>query len=105
MPPVEQAIAAWTALGPIRASLNPRCPRKECAKTDSLVSQSFNAAARTACTGNALVILLAALRKTVSVYDQDSKNLVDSALSAHSQLTRNVEEAMPSAIYVIDRYG
>ncbi len=52
MPPVERVIAAWTALGPVRASNNPRCPRKECAKIDRLVLRSFNAAARAARTGN-----------------------------------------------------
>lgn len=45
MPPVEQAIASWTALRLACASANPRCPRKECAKTDHLISQSFNTAA------------------------------------------------------------
>ncbi len=98
MPPVERVIAAWTALGPVRASNNPRCPRKECAKIDRLVLRSFNAAARAARSGNALAILLAALRKTISTDDQDSRNLVDSALAAHSQLTRDVGEAMSSAI-------
>ncbi|CAM4734950.1 unnamed protein product [Leuciscus chuanchicus] len=64
MPPVEQEIASWTTLGPAYASANPRCPKKECAKTDRLISRSFNATARAARTGNALAILLAALRKT-----------------------------------------
>ncbi len=98
MPPVEQTIAAWTAVGPVRASANPRCPSKECAKTDHLISLSFNASARAAGTGNDLAILLAALRKTIDTEDQDSKNLVDSALAAHSQLTCDVGEAMSSAI-------
>lgn len=98
MPPVEQEIASWTTLGPAYASANPRCPKKECAKTDRLISRSFNASARAARTGNALAILLAALRKTVSAEDQDSKNLVDSALAAHSQLTRDVGDAMSSAV-------
>lgn len=65
MPPVEQAIAEWTTLGPFHASANPRCPRKEFAKTDRLVSQSFNAIACAAPTGNALAILLSALRITI----------------------------------------
>ena len=86
MPPVEQAIASWTALGPAQVSANLRCPRKECAKTDHLLSHSFNAAACAACVGNALAILLAALQKK-SAEDQDSKALVNSALLAHSQLT------------------
>lgn len=98
MPPVEQEIASWTTLGPAYTSANPRCPKKECAKTDRLISRSFNATARAARTGNALAILLAALRKTVSADDQDSRNLVDSALAAHSQLTRDVGEAMSSAV-------
>ncbi|KAJ8014415.1 hypothetical protein DPEC_G00039980 [Dallia pectoralis] len=42
MPPVEQEIASWTTLGPAYTSANPRCPRKECAKTDRLISRSFN---------------------------------------------------------------
>ncbi len=98
MPPVEQAMASWTALGPARVSANPRCPRKECAKTDCLISRSFNAVARAARMGNALAILLVALRKTMSIEDQDSKTLIESALSAHSQLTGDMGETMSSAI-------
>ncbi|XDV45568.1 hypothetical protein PO909_013648 [Leuciscus waleckii] len=97
IPPVEQKCASWTTLGPAYASANPRCPKKECAKTDHLISQSFNATAHAARTGNALTILLASLRKTFSAEDQDSRNLVDSALAAHSQLTRDVKDAMSSA--------
>ncbi|CAL8361511.1 unnamed protein product [Arctogadus glacialis] len=43
MPPVEASIASWTSLGPARVSSNPSCPLKECAKTDRLVTRSFNA--------------------------------------------------------------
>ena len=50
------------------------------------------------CARNALAILLAAIRKTVNTADRDTKNLVDSALSAHSQLTRGVGAAMSSAM-------
>ncbi|KAJ8001185.1 hypothetical protein DPEC_G00188670 [Dallia pectoralis] len=69
MPPVEQEIASWTTLGPAYASANPRCP-KECAKTDRLISRSFNSTARAARTGNALAILLTALGKTLQSSDQ-----------------------------------
>ncbi len=57
MPPDEQAIASWTALGPAPVLANPCCPGKECTKADCLVY----AAARAAHMGNALAILLAAL--------------------------------------------
>lgn len=40
--------------------------------------------------GNALAITLAALRRTLSPDDQDAKALVDAALSAYFQLTRDV---------------
>lgn len=100
MPKVEQDMAALTALGPDRVSDNPRCPKKECDKTDRLVCGTYNAAARAARSGNALAILLAALRKSIGgdQADQDTRNLIDSALSVHSQLTRDVGKAMASAM-------
>lgn len=93
-------IAGWTALGPICASANSQCSRKKCAKIDHLISQSCNAAAHAAHTGNALAIpvAIAAVWKTISTDDQDSKNLVDLALAAHCQLTHDVGEAMSLAI-------
>lgn len=94
MPPVESPMAALTSLGFSRVSSDPRCPRKECAKTDRLVTNSFNASARAARMGNALAITLAALRKTLGPDDHDSRALVDAALSSHSQLTRDVGNAM-----------
>ncbi|XP_051533337.1 uncharacterized protein LOC127428783 [Myxocyprinus asiaticus] len=94
MPPVEQSTASRTALGPACVSGNPRCPGKECAKSDRMISCSFNAAAHAARMGNTLAILLAALRKTMGAEDQDSKTLIDSALAAHSQLTRDVGERL-----------
>ncbi|CAL8362208.1 unnamed protein product [Boreogadus saida] len=84
MLPVEVSIASWTFLGPARASSNPCCPRKECAKTDRLVTSSFNASARAARTGNALAMTLAALRRTLDPADGDAMGLVEAALSAHS---------------------
>ncbi|XP_075340396.1 uncharacterized protein LOC142399558 [Odontesthes bonariensis] len=98
MPPVEASVASWTSLGPARASPNPRCPRKECAKTDRLASRSFNASARAARMGNALAMTLAALRKTLDPADGDAMALVEAALSAHSQLTRDVGDSMASAV-------
>ncbi|CAL8406948.1 unnamed protein product [Arctogadus glacialis] len=98
MPPVEASIASWTSLGPARVSSNPSCPRKECAKTDRLVTRSFNASARAARTGNALAMTLAALRRTLDPADGDAMGLVEAALSAHSQLTRDVGDSMAAAV-------
>ena len=98
MPPVEREIAALTSLGPARVTTNPKCPVRECHKTDTLVCRSYNAAARAARSGNALAILLAAIRKTLGPEDQDTMSLVDSALITHSQLTRDVGAAMSSAV-------
>ncbi|CAL8391684.1 unnamed protein product [Gadus morhua 'NCC'] len=98
MPPVEESIASWTSLGPARVSSNPSCPRKECAKTDRLVTRSFNASARAARTGNALAMTLAALRRTLDPADGDAMGLVEAALSAHSQLTRDVGDLMAAAV-------
>ena len=98
MPPVEALIASLTPLGPARVSSNPSCPRKECAKTDRLVTRSFNASARAARTGNALAMTLAALRRTLDPADGDAMGLVEAALSAHSQLTRDVGDSMAAAV-------
>ncbi|XP_074466146.1 uncharacterized protein LOC141752269 [Sebastes fasciatus] len=98
MPPVEREMAALTPLGPDRVTTNPHCPRKECKKTDHLVCRSYNAAARAARAGNALALLLAALRRSASAGDQDTRNLIDAALSTHSQLTRDIGSAMSSAM-------
>lgn len=62
------------------------------------ISRSLNAAVRAAHMGNALVILLEALQKTMGTEDQDSKTLIDSALAAHSQLTHDVGDSMSSAV-------
>ncbi|KAK0138023.1 hypothetical protein N1851_025751 [Merluccius polli] len=91
-------MAALTSLGLTGVSPNPRCPRKECAKTDRLATRTFNAAARAARMGNALAITLASLRKTLSRDDQDARALLDAALSSHAQLTRDVGDAMGSAV-------
>ncbi|KAK0151149.1 hypothetical protein N1851_007723 [Merluccius polli] len=98
MPPVEREMAALTPLGPERVTANPRCPVKECEKTDRLVCRSYNAATRAARSGNALAILLAALRRTANPEDQDTMSLIDSALVTHSQLTRDVGVVMSSAM-------
>ncbi|XP_030272829.1 uncharacterized protein LOC115581680 [Sparus aurata] len=98
MPPVEREMAALTSLGPERVTANPRCPVKECEKTDRLVCRSYNAATRAAHSGNALAILLAALRRTANPEDQDTMSLIDSALVTHSQLTRDVGVVMSSAM-------
>ncbi|CAL8316665.1 unnamed protein product [Gadus morhua 'NCC'] len=98
MPPVEASIASCTSLGPARVSSNPSCPRKECAKMDRLVTRSFNASARAARTGNTLAMTLAALRRTLDPADGDAMGLVEAALSAHSQLTRDVGDSMAAAV-------
>ncbi len=98
MPPVEREMAALTSLGPERVTANPRCPVKECHKTDSLVCRTYNAATRAARSSNALAILLAAIRKTVSQEEQDTLNLIDGALVTHAQLTRDIGVAMSSAM-------
>ncbi|CAL8349518.1 unnamed protein product [Arctogadus glacialis] len=98
MPPVEALIASLTSLGPARVSSNPSCPRKEWAKTDRLVTRSFNASARAARTGNALAMTLAALRRTLDPADGDAMGLVEAALSAHAQLTRDVGDSMAAAV-------
>ena len=98
MPPDEREIAALTSLGPARVTANPKCPVRECHKTDTLVCRSYNAAASAARSGNALAILLAAIIKTLGPEDQDNMSLVDSALVTHSQLTREVGAAMSSAV-------
>lgn len=98
MPPVEREIAALTTLGPDKVTDNPRCPGKECQKTDRLMSQAYNAATRAARSGNALAIVLAALRKVVNTEERDVMNLIDTALITHSQLTRDIGASMSSAI-------
>ena len=98
MPPVEREMAALTSLGPERVTANPRCPVKECHKTDGLVCRAYNAATRAARSGNVLAILLAAIRKTVSSEEQDTLTLIDGALVTHAQLTSDVGVAMSSAM-------
>ncbi len=95
---VEREIAALTTLGPDRVTDNPRCPGKQCQKTDRLMCQTYNAATRAARSGNALVIVMAALRKVISSGDRDALNLVDAALITHSQLTQDIGASMSSAI-------
>lgn len=97
MPPVEKEMAALTSLGPLRLTANPHCPRRECDKTDRLVSKAYNASARAARSGNALAVLLAAVRKSTGTDDQDTKELLDAALSALAQMTRDIGSAMSSA--------
>ncbi|XDV17919.1 hypothetical protein PO909_023710 [Leuciscus waleckii] len=77
---------------------NPRCPGKECQKTDRLMSQAYNAATRAARSGNALATVLAALRKVVNKEERDVMNLIDTALITNSQLTRDIGASMSSAI-------
>ena len=48
--------------------------------------------------GNALDILLAATRISVGPEDPDTLSLVDSALTVHSQLTRDVGAAMSATV-------
>ena len=98
MPPVEREMAALTSLGPERVTTNPRCPVGECQKTDRLVCRSYNAATRAARSGNALAILLAAIRKTVNPDEHDTRDLVDSALVAHTQLTSDIGASMSSSM-------
>ncbi|KAK0150205.1 hypothetical protein N1851_008880 [Merluccius polli] len=76
MPPVERDMAALTSLGPDRVTADPRCPVRECHKTDTLVCCTYNAAAWAARSGNVLAILLAATRRSVS--------LVTGRLGSHS---------------------
>lgn len=98
IPSVEREIAALTTLGPDKVTDNPRCPGKECQKTDRLMCQAYNAATRAARSGNALAIVLAALRKVVNTEERDVMNLIDTALITHSQLTRDIGASMSSAI-------
>ena len=97
MPPVEREVAALTSSGPPRLTADPHCPWRECDRTDRLVCKAYNASARAARSGNALAVLLAAVRKTVGAGDQDTKDLMDAALSALAQMTRDVGSAMSSA--------
>ncbi|CAL8253179.1 unnamed protein product [Boreogadus saida] len=88
MPPVEREMAALTSAGPPRlthTALGGRVP-------------IMRRNARAARSGNALAVLLAAVRKTVGAGDQDTKDLMDTALSALAQMTRDVGSAMSSAI-------
>ncbi len=89
-------MAALTSLEPDRVTSIPHCSRKECDKTDCLVCRTYNAVARAARAGNAVAILLQALRRTAITRDQDTRNLIEAALSAHSQLTRDSGAAMSS---------
>ena len=98
MPPVEREMAALTSLGPEWVTANPRCPVKECEKTNHLVCRSYSAATWAARSGNALAILMAALRRTANPEDQDTMSLIDSTLVTHSQLTRDVGVVMSSAM-------
>lgn len=56
--------------------------------------QTYNAATRVAHSGNALAIILAALRKIRSQEDRDILGLVDAVLATHAQLTRDVGASM-----------
>lgn len=94
MSPVEQEMAALPSLGPEQLTANPRCPAKGYDKTNLFVCWAYNAATRA---GNALTILLAALRRTANPEDQDT-NLIDSTLVTHSQLIRGIVIAMSSAM-------
>lgn len=98
VPPVEKDMAAMTSLCPTRLTADPHCPNRECDRSDRLVCKTYDAAARAARSGNALALLLAAIRKTSLAESQDTRNLVDAALSAHAQLTRDIGAAMSSAI-------
>ncbi|CAL8270828.1 unnamed protein product [Arctogadus glacialis] len=98
MPPVEASIASWTSLGPARVSSPSKVAHIECAKTDRLVTRSFNASARAARTGNALAMTLAALRRMLDPADGEAMGLLEAALSAHSQLTRDVGDSMAAAV-------
>ena len=98
MPPVEKDMAALTSLGPDRVTADPRCPVRGCHKTDTLVCRTYNAAARAAPSGNALAILLVVTRRSVGPEDPDTLSLVDSALTVHSQLTRDVGAAMSATV-------
>lgn len=51
---------------------------------------------RESTSSNALPILLATIRKTVSAEDPDILSLVEAALMAHAQLTSDVCAAIPS---------
>lgn len=79
-------------------SANFQCPRKECGRTDSLVCTTYYVAARAARSGNALVVVVAALRRLAAACDRDTENTIDAALSAHSQLTHDVSSVMSAAM-------
>lgn len=91
-------MASLTSLGLDRVTDDPRCPRKECEKTDNLVCRTYNSATRAARSGNALAIILASLRKLINPEDRDIMGLVDAALVTHAQLTRDIGASMSSAI-------
>ena len=84
MPPVKREMAALTSAGPPRlthTALGGRVP-------------IMRRNARAARSGNALAVLLAAVRKTVVAGDQDTKDLMDTALSALAQMKRDVGSAI-----------
>jgi len=97
MPAVEREMASLTPLGLDRVTDDPRCPRKECEKTDNLVCRTYNSATRAARSGNALAIILASLRKRIYPEDWDTMVLVDATLVTHAQLTRDIVASMSSA--------
>ena len=90
MPSVGRHVPAWTSLGPDRVNDNPACPWKRCKTTERLLYRTYNAAARAARCGNALAVLLAALRKIDGGANQDTADLFASAVTIHAQLTRDV---------------
>ncbi len=76
----------------IHVTANPHCPVLWYSfnKTDYLVCRTYNSATRDklAQLGNALAILLAAIRKTANLHGCDTMSLIDPALIAQTQLTR-----------------
>ena len=98
MPPVGRQVPAWTSLGPYRVTDNPTCPWPQSKTTERLLCRTYNAAARAARSGNALAIMLAALRKATVGVNQDIADLFSSAVTIHAQLTRDVGAVMASAM-------
>lgn len=82
------------SLSTICVTANPHCPvlLHSFNKTDCLVRSTYNSATRDkpAQLGNALAILLAAIRKTANHHSYDTMSLIDSALIAQAQLTRDI---------------
>lgn len=78
----------------IKDNAAPQSPREQCNKTDCLACKGYNMSAWAALSEDNLAILLAAVRKSAGTGDQNTKDLVDGALSALTQMTRDIGSAI-----------